>query len=197
MTTAERDLQDHIEAGLPRPEVESVDASNAVRFIIKTKAQADWALRKIAQRRKALTEDEALYALERKRLDEWIASRRDSATSETDHFVELLEEFHRSILAEDERAKTISLPSGSLTSRAGQMKWTVTDPEAFIAWAEENALELVRVKKEPALNEIKKALTPKVAEEAIEGVAVSPDGEIVPGVKVEPQPRTFKQEVNQ
>jgi phage host-nuclease inhibitor protein Gam len=75
--------------------------------------------------------------------------------------------------------KSIVLPHGTIKTISGRVKFDIEDETKFIEWAEKNAPELVRVKKEID----KKALG---ALNQSEDKVISTQGEIVPAVKVIP-----------
>jgi phage host-nuclease inhibitor protein Gam len=182
VSTAERSLSEHLEEG-----------HDEERFRVRDKASAEWALRKVAHRRKVLAEEEALYEAERHKLDAWIEERRERAEKDTQYLCDLLEEFHRAQLAEDPKAKTISLPSGKLTARKAPDKWEFD--EGFLAWARTAAPELIRTKEEPDRQAAKRLLIARHASDGGAGIAVTPDGELVQGLAILPGDLAFKVEV--
>lgn len=137
----------------------------------------DRLLRGVAWRRKRLADCRALVDAKRAELDEWLADQETKFS--TEFHEDVLAQYHRARLADDPKAKTISLPSGTLVARAGQPRWSI-DAEQFVPWATAHAPDLLRTKVEPALSEAKKAL-------GVDGTnAVDADGSVVPGVVVEP-----------
>lgn len=90
---------------------------------------------------------------ERARIDEWLDARLASCdTSFLDH---QLQQYHEARLARDPKAKTISLPNGSLTARTQQV-WTFDD-ESFLEWAKARRTDLLRTKVEIDKPAVKKA----------------------------------------
>lgn len=176
-TDAFDDLEQHLigdEADLDTPAVGDLDA---VERLLRGMA---WRRRKIAQARELV---DAMKA----RLDDWFAAQE--RRYDCSHHEQVLVAYHQARLADDPKAKTISFPSGTLSSRAGQPRWVIDD-EAFLPWATTYATDLVRVRHEPDRDAIKRTL--QVDER---GVAVDGAGEIVPGVLVEPAEVSFKVKV--
>jgi hypothetical protein len=86
--------------------------------------------------------------------------------------------------------KSLSLPAGSLYSKQEPPTWTFYDEAAFLAWARENLPAAVR-QKPPPPPEIEKAvakteLTRRDEKGRPLDYGVSADGEIPPGLRVEP-----------
>ena len=164
-------------------------------FVVHDEASADWALRKLA--RVLAKAAEVTVLAERQRhailasvqayldpIDEWAGEQIDRLAKDAEFFESLLLTFHRNVLAEDPRAKTIKLPHGTLSSRKLPDRWEFDEP-TFIKWASENADELLRTKIEIYRAEAKKALSVATTGEVVWG------GEIVPGVTVTTGERDF------
>jgi hypothetical protein len=156
------------------------------RFVIETTEQAIWALRKIARIEKERQEAREAAQLEKARIDEWLAAEEKRCDQARAHLDFLLEEYHRKILAENPKRKTIKLPHGTLELRKQPDEWAI-DEEILVPWLMENRPELVVVppppKPKPDRNGIKKAF------EVRDGRAVYADketGEVVevPGIEV-------------
>lgn len=159
--------------------------------------EADRRLRRLAKVRAEMAQigDHAQAQIER--INEWHARRVEVLANRERWLAEGLEMWHRAVLADDPTRKTISLPCGTLKSRVQQPVWDFDD-ETFIAWALEQdyATPLVRVPEpKPAVD---KAAAKKALITQIEGAApgeprpaVTPEGEVVPGVTVTVRPPSF------
>ena len=175
-------------AGKTDPEIPADRES----FRIKDDAEAIWAMRKAKHFRDQIAANCNLAALERTRIDEWEERVNTRLGAEFDYFQAILIRYGRE-QRDSEGRKSIDTPFGVVKSRQGQPKWEVDDEE-FIAWARENSPDLVRVKEEPALAEMKKRF--EVADTATLGVvAVAADGQIVPGIRVTPVGISYSVEV--
>jgi Bacteriophage Mu Gam like protein len=150
-------------------------------------AHVERLLRGLAWRNRKIAQARELVESERQRLAEWLEEQEHRY--DTSFHLTVLEGYHRARLADDPKAKTISLPSGTLTARTGQPKWDI-DAETFIPWALANRGDhLLRVKHEPDRAEMKRTLT-------IEGGnAVTDNGEVVAGVVIEPAEVKFSVKV--
>ena len=137
--------------------------------------RAERLLRARARRIREMEQWEMVAQAERDRLEAWLADHRKRLS--TEWIDQQLEAFHRARLADDPRAKSISLPSGTLVARQGQPAWDI-NPDVFLPWAQSHAPDLVRVKHEVDRAAVKKALLVEG------GNAISADGEVVPGVQV-------------
>lgn len=156
--------------------------------VIEDHATAERMVRSVARRRRELARSEALAEAQIERVREWLDAERHRLA--TDYFERCLTTYHASLLAQDDRLKTISLPSGRLKARQGQPAWDV-DPDHFVAWAIGAIPDLVRVKYEPDKAAMKKLLS-------VEGPhAVSAAGEVVPGVTIAPAEVSYRVEVDE
>lgn len=132
-------------------------------------------IRGVAWRRRRLQDALQVAEAERARIDAWLEDQqRRWATAGLEA---VLADYHRARLA-DGGPKTISLPAGSLKSRALPARWDI-NPEVFLPWAAEHASGLIRTRHDVDKQAAKKALV------AVDGAAVDPaSGEQVPGVTI-------------
>lgn len=165
--------------GAPDPEV--VDAGVDPPWEISSDGEASWALRKIAEASVDLERLQGAAEFEIARYQRWLAEASEPLTRRTSFFTSKLIEYRRRL--EDENpdlALTYKLPDGALVRRAGRAKTTVTDEDAFCAWAIECAPDAL------ALRPLTSSLTRSDRFEVSESgalVEVS-TGEVVPGVQV-------------
>lgn len=165
---------------------DSVQIADPAGFTITDAKLANWALRKLTQIRRLAAEDRAVAEAEMKRIDEWLQGRLVKYGRDETFFTQHLRGFHERRLAEDPKAKTISLPNGELVARKAPDRW-VLDEEEVLPWAKEQGLTRV-IPEQVAIdkNALKKRLTAKGDQ------AVDPDsGELVPGVTIEQGQTTF------
>lgn len=110
------------------------------------------------------------------KIDEWRKSQMDPINRRITWHTQQLSNWHCAVLANDDRRKTISLPSGRLEARRKPGHVEVLDADEFTQWAEVNAPQLLRVS-----TSIDKAAVKQMACDDA-GVPITPDGEPVPGV---------------
>lgn len=150
---------------------------------------AERMVRAVARRRRRLATVEALAAARIAEVTAWLDAERHRLS--TDWLEEQLAAYHEARLLDDPRAKTISLPSGSLKARKTPDQWNVENVETVLSWAHDVRPELIRTKVELDRAEMKRHL--KVA---ADGVVVDPaTSEIAPGVTVTPGEVRFSVEV--
>jgi hypothetical protein len=137
--------------------------------------EADWALRKLAQARWQMRQNEKLAAAEADRVRTWLADANKGHERDVEYFESILRNWHEEQLDEDPKRKTISLPGGKLVAAKNPDSLVINDEAAFIPWALEHQPEWVRTKYEPEKGLIKKA-----------GGVDLETGEIAPGVSVVP-----------
>lgn len=165
MSAAFDDLEAHL-IGDDLPEV-----LGDLHEVERTLRAIAWRRRKIAQAESVaaavIEQAQAHVEAERKRFDtSWLEDR--------------LRSYHEARLADDPGAKSLRFPSGELVARKQPDRWTIDD-ETFLAWATKaGRAELIRTKAEVDRQSAKKRLTVK------DGLAVTDDGEAVPGIEVEP-----------
>lgn len=147
--------------------------------------QATQWVAKVAQARRKREEYREAHAAAVARLNARLAERMEALDQQEAWFTEALTIYHRTVLAADPEAKTIPTPAGTLKARKGQPGYSYEDEEALLAWAMENASDVVDVPPPPDprvnKNRFKKAIK---GSKVSDGVIIMPDGEPVPGVKV-------------
>lgn len=150
-------------------EVDTVDDTDEPRdsFHVHDTASAEWAMRRVAKLRSDLAEHEA-YA---EQVASWLKAEREREASAESWLVEQLEGYHRRLFDEDDRRKTITLPSGELKARKHPDGITFADEGEFCAAYADT--DLVRTVMSPD-----KA---KVRQEVLKRGATFDGVEVVPG----------------
>lgn len=142
---------------------------------------AEWCLRKIARAHRELRRLEAVADAETSAIRAWLDQASAGPARTIEFFESKLVDYRRRLEADDpDLPKTYRLPAGELVRRAGRVRSTVTDPEAFCAWALAEAPEAVTVKPTPG------SIVRSDRFEATDDGAVvdTTTGEIVPGLVV-------------
>jgi hypothetical protein len=151
-------------------------------FKIHDDGTASWAMRKLRKIRNQQAINFEIAERESERINEWLGSVNAPLIRDINFFEALLTEYALNCRVDpSDGRKTISLPAGKVSTRAKQPKWTVNNDD-FIPWAEQNFPELIRIKKEPDLSAIKGIC--RTHDATADGVAVTGDGEIIPGVSI-------------
>lgn len=160
---AER-LEDALAADVP------FDQAMPGHWEVTDPGSADWALRKLG---KVDAEAHAVSELAEQQIaaiEAWRGAEHKRLGTQRENWETLLAVYHRALLAEDEKAKTIRLPHGTLTARKLPDGIVIEDEEALLKWASAEAVDYVRVRVDLNHSAIK--------------AAVLKSGEIIPGVEV-------------
>ena len=177
MSAIEQDLDEFL-AG-PEPDFDDEVAPPA------DADEADRRLRRLAKVRAEMAQIGEHAQAQIERINEWHERRVEVLAKRAAWLEEGLEMWHRAVLAEDPSRKSISLPCGTLKSRAQQPAWEF-DEEVFCAWAKENAPDLVRVRLSIDRSAAKQEIV--VLDD---GRYITGTGEVVPGVTVTVRPPSF------
>ena len=162
-------------------------------FHITDDAQAAWAMRKLLAYKKKMVENENAANAEYQRINEWLNRVNSRYARDIEYFEAILTQYAR-VQRQSEGRKSIDTPYGMVKSRATQSKFKVEDPEEFIQWASINAPQLVYIKASPNLTALKEFASAEETQ-TLGAVAMTEDGEIIPGVTVEPANVNYTVEV--
>lgn len=196
------ELLDYFAEGELQPEEVTEEGETKQVFRVQTDDQANWALAKLQrfQREKARIEAQAQEA--EWKIKEWKQSSLLTVENEIRFFEGLLIAYHRWLEAQDVAGKSYKLPLGTLKSTKQTTIIEVQDKEGLIAWAEENAPELIKTEKSVKQAELNKLLKETKEKQNGKEVTVKADvvtdkGEIVPGVRAEIRPDKNSVSVNE
>lgn len=182
----------HDEPGAFDPDVDLESEESRVRFSIGDDAQATWAMRRLSSVQQRAAQVSMIAEAERSRIDAWEDRQMKQFQRDENYFQGLLMEYAASERTAHDR-KSIDTPYGSVKSRVSQPVWEV-DADAFLQWAKTHAPDLIRVKETPSLSDMKKFLQIEHTD-TLGLVAMTPDGEIVPGVDIHPATVNYTVEV--
>lgn len=171
-------LEEHLADDLDLP-----DDLDPQHFEIEDDGAAAWAMRKLQRLRRQQRTNEAIASEEIDKIRGWLGDVNDGLERSATYFEAILSHYAlRCRQNPDDGRKSISLPAGKIATRTPSPHWHV-DPAHFIPWAETHRPDLLRVKIEPALSEIKRAFAPIF--DAPTSDAIDPDsGEVIPGVRI-------------
>ena len=162
---------------LPVDDFEIIEEPAREPFKVDDDSKADWAMRKLASIRRKQSDNKVIFDREVLRVAEWLEKVNTDLERDAEWFESNLRPYALTERFKDR--KSIVLPHGTIKTVAGRVKFDIEDESKFIQWAEVNAPDLVRIKKEID----KKALG---ALNQSEDKVISTQGEIVPAVKVVP-----------
>ena len=162
---------------LPVDDFEVIEEPAREPFKVDDDSKADWAMRKLASIRRKQSDNKLIFDREVLRVAEWLDKVNTDLERDAEWFESNLRPYALTERFKDR--KSIVLPHGTIKTVAGRVKFDIEDESKFIQWAEVNAPDLVRIKKEID----KKALG---ALNQSEDKVISTQGEIVPAVKVVP-----------
>lgn len=159
-------------------EVDDVDEGWSIRDL----ETADWALLRLADLEREVEENTRVTNVHISKLQQRCQALNQTVIRRTEFFRQALAAFaqtHRAALLGSGKKKSRALLHGTLGWRKTGGGLTVTDKEALLEWARAQPveLELVRVKEEPALPEIKRHF--------------ASTGELPPGTETSPEVEEF------
>lgn len=152
-------------------------------FVVDTDAKAEWALGKIREAR-----------AERDKWVDWYKAKINEVKEQTDFETMNLERMLSEYFANVPHKKTktqesYKLPTGKLVMKTQNPEYKIEE-ETVIEWAKKNGLnKYVKVEEKLAWADL------KAATGTFEDHVVTEDGEIIPGITVEPREPKFVVEV--
>lgn len=170
----------YAQVGLPRP-----DDPDAEPWRVDSLDRAAWASRKLHAAYARVAKVDAWHKAEQERLA-GVAQRMKANSLATIEFLE--GQLGAYLLAEIEAGelggrKSLALPGGTIKAQSAKRLPTITNAEAFLAWAKKaGRTDLIRTK-----DEVDKAALNAAVTITDEGDVLI-DGEIVEGAAYEPQP---------
>jgi hypothetical protein len=149
-------------------------------FKITDDNAASWAMRKLRTLRERQAEIDTVARDEIARIEKWHLAASGALVADTNFFTAILTHYAQQQRNELDR-KSVSLPYGTIKSRAGTSRVEVSDVDGFLAWARVNAPALVRTREEPDKTQIKNSLVHVAGDMVIDKAT----GEVVPGVAIQ------------
>ena len=158
------------------------DDESRAAYRIPDDSAAGWALRKLAAAEARIGQVTEHAQAEHERIESWHEQATKRPRDDAAYFRGLLADYARRQRLEGR--KNIVLPYGKVSTRTTGGAITADNADEFIEWAEQEGRDdLVTYSAKPALAAIKAAGL--VATD--EGAVLTPQGEIVPGLKVTPE----------
>ncbi len=171
-----------------------ISEENREQFIVDDEQKANWALRKMRQLTEKKEASIQLAETEIERIKTWLEEVNGELQSSIDFFTSLLAAYHRQVLEQDPKAKTIKLPYGQLKMRAQQPEFR-RDNDKLLAWMKrewvsEMQEDFIKTIESPNWAELKKYL-----EIAGDKMVDPGTGLVVDGVEVIEREAKFSVEV--
>ena len=160
------------------------DDEQREHFEILDDGAASWARRKLQRLRRQQETNQTIADAEIEKIRSWLDDVNHGLARSATYFEAILSHYAlRCRQDPNDGRKSISLPAGKIATRVPSPHWHI-EPEEFIPWAETHRPDLLRVRVDPSLSEIKRAFAP-----VFDGIptsdAVDPDsGEIIPGIRI-------------
>lgn len=150
----------------------------AETFVVNDEDQALWAMRKLAGAQRQIVASSHRAEAEHKRIDAWYEQVTKAPESTKEYFSGLLTAY--AIRQRENGVKSLSYPDGYVKTRSAGGNIAIRDDAAFVAWAQSTGHnELLRIKAEPSLADIKKSAL-------FDGDSVVIDGEVVESLRITP-----------
>jgi len=151
------------------------------RFIVDSLEKASWAMRKLKEIEEDDNRIDELAELEIRKITSWKEKAKKSNENSKNYFEGLLIEYVDKETRKDDKFE-LNTPYGK-ASKKKQRPEIKYDEEKLIIWLKErNYTQFVRLKEEPAKNDIKKAFT------LVGDSYVDENGEIVDGIELVKRP---------
>lgn len=149
---------------------------------IRTDDDAAWASRKAEDAHGHLDRINAWAERERARIDAIVERETKPHVRTIDTMTTHLQLWLQDLIRKGRKTKSVDLPGGRISIRTQPATVEVSDEGQFLAWAKENAPELIRVKESVNLPNVKKRFE-------VDGqTVIDPStGEVVPHVIVRPE----------
>lgn len=150
------------------------------KFKIRDLGGANWALRKIAAYKKKQAEIKELAAEEKFRIECWEQNENEQIERGIAYFESLLGQYLTEQRKEDPKFK-ISTPYGKVSTRKQQPKWEYEDKTVIEYLKSVGMNELIRIKEELNMVDLKKTVTVEEGKAILQGVEL-------PGITILEQP---------
>lgn len=163
---------------------------NNDRFEIKDLSSLTWAMRKLSEIKSKQRENEVIAAQEIERINNWLVEVNKPYDSEIQFFESMIIHYHRQVLENNPKEKTLSTPYGKVRSRKTSETVSKSDDKKLLAYVLDNDLECYK----PSLNwsELKKRLV------VADGRVIDKEtGEVVEGATVKPESVNYTVEVTE
>lgn len=141
------------------PDADTPDGTDRDRYRITDDGGAAWAMRRLAAVQRRRADIAAVADQEIARVEAWAAAQTAPLDRDVAYFEGLLGEYARAVRdTPGDGRKSVSTPYGVVSTRAGRMRWTVTDPDALLGWARGHRRDLITVTETVSASDASKVL---------------------------------------
>lgn len=141
------------------PDADTPDGTDRDRYRITDDGGAAWAMRRLAAVQRRRADIAAVADQEIARVEAWAAAQTAPLDRDVAYFEGILGEYAKAVRGTPgDGRKSVSTPYGVVSTRAGRLRWTVTDPAALLGWAQSHRRELVTVTETVKVSDASKAL---------------------------------------
>jgi hypothetical protein len=127
----------------------------APAFVVDSIAKADWAVGHILDAQVRIDRRSALASELHARVDAWLTKANAPDNDSIVYISSLLRPFAESEVSTQRRSRSLILPSGTAQLRKLPDRLEITNPEAAMAWASENAPNAIIIKKDLSRSALK------------------------------------------
>ncbi|MCT4593145.1 MAG: host-nuclease inhibitor Gam family protein [Anaeromicrobium sp.] len=161
-------------------EFEKVQEEMREGFRVEDKGQVEWCLRKVQALQAEIKDNNTLADQEIMRINKWREDENKKAEDSINFFKGLLEEYMRSVNAEDEKVRSMKLPHGIIRLKKQQPEFKFHE-EKTIAWLKENYPDKIKIVEKFSKTDVKKI--------------VKDTGEVFDGLEIVQRDYKFEMEV--
>jgi len=148
---------------VPAPASDALPADSsdpaAPAFTIDSLSKADWAVSRILEAESRNARRASLAAILHERIDAWLTKASASDNDSISYLSMILRPYVESEVSKQRRSRSLILPSGTAQLRKLADRLEITNPEAAMAWAANNAPTAIIIKKELSRSVLKNLIT--------------------------------------
>jgi hypothetical protein len=152
---------------------------------VNSTGEAEWACSHLAASQARIAELTAQATEWHQRIIDWLATESRGYEHTAEFFEGRLEDYGHRRRRDDPRCKTITLPSGLIKTQDHKERVVVEDEERLVKWLRESAPEALKVTETVKLRELRALASIDAGEAHLQG-------EMIPGVTIEPEHVTVK-----
>ena len=131
----------------------------APAFIVDSLSRADWCIARVLEAEARITHRTELATTLHERIDAWLTKASASDNDSISYLSMILRPYVESEVSKQRRSRSLVLPSGTAQLRKLADRLEITNPEAAMAWAANNAPTAIIIKKELSRSVLKNLIT--------------------------------------